>query len=105
MELEKNKCCFCGKEIDRFSTNDARPIKVAGLDFAGCCDECNVRIVIPTRISLREKAPRLMCKHCGDIIQSKHRHDMVWCKCGKVGIDGGTDYIKITGNKDDWEYV
>ena len=53
MELEKNKCCFCGKIIDKYSTNDARPIKVAGLDFAGCCDECNARIVIPTRIAMK----------------------------------------------------
>lgn len=53
MGLEKNKCCFCGKEIDKYNTHDARPIKVAGLDFAGCCEDCNARIVIPTRIAMK----------------------------------------------------
>ena len=47
----------------------------------------------------------LKCKKCGDIIQSKHRHDMVWCKCGAIAIDGGNDYCKITGNSDDIDFL
>ena len=46
---------------------------------------------------------KIRCKKCGDIIQSKNRHDMVWCKCGAVGIDGGKDYVKISGFTTDWE--
>lgn len=42
---------------------------------------------------------------CGDAIWSKHRHDMVWCKCGKVAVDGGTHYMKITFDKTPPEYV
>ena len=34
------------------------------------------------------------CKKCGDIIESKHRHDFVWCKCGSIFVDGGRDYWK-----------
>ena len=45
----------------------------------------------------------LRCKKCGDIITSKHTHDMVWCKCGAIAIDGGDDYCKITGNPEDME--
>lgn len=45
----------------------------------------------------------LKCKKCGDIIQSKHRHDMVWCKCHSIAIDGGDDYFRWAGNKDDIE--
>lgn len=49
-------------------------------------------------------ATKIICKKCGDVIESKSRHDMVWCRCGSVAIDGGEDYCKITGNPDDWEY-
>lgn len=48
---------------------------------------------------------RIRCKICGDIIESKHRHDMVWCKCGACAIDGGSDYTKISGDSNNWEYV
>jgi hypothetical protein len=29
-----------------------------------------------------------------DIIESKHRHDFVRCKCGKCFVDGGLDYCR-----------
>ncbi len=35
---------------------------------------------------------------CLDIIESKHRHDFVKCKCGKSFIDGGDDYIRGGGS-------
>ena len=34
------------------------------------------------------------CLLCGDIIESKHRHDFVTCKCGNLSVDGGQDYWK-----------
>lgn len=37
---------------------------------------------------------RIKCKICGDIIESKHRHDFVSCKCGACFTDGGHDYIR-----------
>lgn len=37
---------------------------------------------------------KIRCKHCGDIIQSKHRHDFCTCRCRKVSVDGGTVYLK-----------
>lgn len=30
---------------------------------------------------------------------------MVWCKCGKLAIDGGSDYNKITGVMGTWDFV
>lgn len=39
----------------------------------------------------------IKCKLCEDIIESKHRHDFVSCKCGSVSVDGGTDYLKRCG--------
>ncbi len=38
------------------------------------------------------------CRQCGDIIESKHRHDFVTCSCGAIFTDGGTDYIRRGGN-------
>ena len=35
---------------------------------------------------------RAQCRKCEDIIESKHRHDFVRCKCGSIFIDGGLDY-------------
>ena len=34
------------------------------------------------------------CLLCGDIIESKHTHDYVTCKCGNLSVDGGKDYFK-----------
>lgn len=41
------------------------------------------------------------CLVCGDEIESKHRHDFVSCKCGKISIDGGLDYCKWSGDLSD----
>jgi len=43
---------------------------------------------------------RAKCKLCGDIIESKTRHDMCWCKCGEIAVDGGQDYHKCIAG--DW---
>ena len=37
------------------------------------------------------------CSSCGDIIESKHRHDFVRCKCGAIFVDGGKDYLRRGG--------
>lgn len=39
------------------------------------------------------------------MIYSKHRHDYVTCGCGACSIDGGSDYMKISGDPGDWEIV
>ena len=48
---------------------------------------------------------KVRCKKCKDVIVSKHRHDMVWCKCMRTAVDGGSDYTKITGERGQWEIV
>ncbi len=42
---------------------------------------------------------KCQCRQCGDIIESKNRHDFVRCKCGAIFTDGGTSYIR-RGAKD-----
>lgn len=46
---------------------------------------------------------KIRCKKCGDIIESKTVHDFLFCKCKSVAVDGGLDYIRRVGAKEDWE--
>ena len=41
------KCCICGVKIDGFGNNS---FPVAKDEEKVCCDECNLRYVIPARI-------------------------------------------------------
>lgn len=36
----------------------------------------------------------IKCLLCDDVIESKHRHDWVPCKCGAAFVDGGLDYVR-----------
>ena len=49
----------------------------------------NPKILRPKRLR-----NRCQCRKCLDIIESKHRHDFVQCKCGAIFTDGGIDYIR-----------
>lgn len=40
---------------------------------------------------------KCQCRKCGDIIESKHRHDFVSCRCGGIFTDGGKSYIRRGG--------
>lgn len=37
------------------------------------------------------------CAKCGDIIESKHRHDFKFCSCKAIFVDGGLDYQRYGG--------
>ncbi len=50
------------------------------------------------------------CLHCGDTIESQHRHDFVQCSCWDnkdnepkhgVYVDGGLDYVRHGYYKED----
>ncbi len=41
---------------------------------------------------------KVRCPFCGDIIESKYRHDFQECSCKKTFIDGRNDYIRTTVN-------
>ena len=51
------------------------------------------------------KVNAIKCKNCNTIIYSRATHDFHWCPCGRCAIDGGFEYIKITGDRRDWEFV
>jgi uncharacterized protein (DUF1330 family) len=46
---------------------------------------------------------RAKCRKCGDVVESKNVHDYRSCTCGAIAVDGGTDYLKRTGNPEDIE--
>ena len=45
---------------------------------------------------------RAKCAKCGYIIESRHQHDWVPCKCGAIFVDGGTAYLRRGGSPDDF---
>ena len=61
----------------------------------------------------------IKCNKCQDVVFSRSRHDMRFCHCGAVAIDGGphrfnyvieklqgtASYMQITGNHGDWKLV
>ena len=46
---------------------------------------------------------KVRCKKCGDVIESTYCHDFKFCKCGAVAVDGGKDYLRRCGKREDWE--
>tara|TARA_R110002167_G_scaffold54093_3_gene154407 strand:+ start:3994 stop:4329 length:336 start_codon:yes stop_codon:yes gene_type:complete len=38
------------------------------------------------------------CKKCGEVVESRHRHDFLYCHCGAISVDGGTDYLRRGGD-------
>lgn len=46
--VKMKKCCICGGTFLGYGNNPA-PVKTEGV----CCDYCNARVVIPTRILLK----------------------------------------------------
>lgn len=49
------------------------------------------------------KRNAVKCLLCGVIIESKSRHDLRWCNCGNVAVDGGLDYLKRLFHSESFE--
>lgn len=45
-------------------------------------------------------ANKARCDKCGDVIESKHRHDWVQCSCRSLFVDGGLAYLRRGGSLD-----
>lgn len=45
------------------------------------------------------------CRLCKDVIESKFRWDFVSCKCGAIAVDGGNDYHRRVGNRENFEVI
>ncbi len=46
---------------------------------------------------------KMKCRKCGDIIESTSVHDFKYCSCGSCAVDGGMEYLKRVGEREDWE--
>ena len=55
------------------------------------------------RIIEKIRTNKIKCKKCGDIIESIDVHDFKWWSCGTVAVDGGREYLRRVGNKEDFE--
>ena len=44
----------------------------------------------------------IQCGTCKSVVRSVHVHDFVQCDCGKVAVDGGTDYLRRLGEPRDY---
>lgn len=53
-----------------------------------------------TREIIKHKG--LRCLKCGSEIFSTHVHDFKRCECGAIAVDGGFDYHKWTGEREDF---
>ena len=45
------------------------------------------------------KSNKARCRLCGDVIESKHRHDWQSCSCGAIFVDGGREYLRRGAKK------
>ena len=45
------------------------------------------------------------CKKCGDEIYWNTNKQMIYCKCGALGVDGCEFYVRLIGNKTDRKEV
>lgn len=68
-------------------------------DDSGENRECDNEEMIMPRIIKNA----IRCKKYGDIIESKTVHDFKFCSCGSCAVDGGHDYLRRCGNREDWE--
>lgn len=46
---------------------------------------------------------RIKCSKCGEIIESCSVHDFKFCSCGACAVDGGHDYLRRCGSRENWE--
>lgn len=48
---------------------------------------------------------KVKCLCCGDVLDLDTHYRLMWCSCGSVGVDGGKDYYRILGFKENYNVV
>ena len=90
-ETEKQVCCICGKNYTGYG-NNAEPYKKGR-----CCDECNMKFVIPDRLSKLRKTKNESLKLTEEELKS-------WCSDNDANYytqDIKNDKVIIRGLKED----
>lgn len=44
----------------------------------------------------------IQCRKCGEIISSFSTHDFKYCSCHSVAVDGGFEYMRVTGDLENY---
>ncbi len=47
----------------------------------------------------------IRCTHCGDEIFWNTHKSLTYCQCEQISVDGCEYYVRINGNKGDYEHV
>ena len=76
-----------------------------GLDIDGCTSQ-----LVYFAVMMKARSYDRHFLNCGIkpnvlaiIIKSKTAHDFRFCRCGSCAVDGGHDYLRRCGNREDWE--
>ena len=89
--MKLKPCPFCGAhKMDGHTAVQKKTRRVRG---------------VKQKLRVLKMGKKLKCLKCNDIIESKHVHDFVNCKCGAIFIDGGDDYCRYGGWPEDFEWV
>lgn len=66
-------------------------------------DPEDVELMLGTRKKLKLIRNAARCRKCGDIVESRHRHDWRSCSCGAMFVDGGLEYQRRGGDLENIE--
>lgn len=47
----------------------------------------------------------IKCLKCGSYISVNTGYDYIPCACGAIAVDGGSEYVRVVGEKDNWEFI
>ncbi len=54
---------------------------------------------------MKNKQSFYKCKNCGEEIGVNTNSRLVFCQCGKLGVDGNEFYVRVLGNEKDFEII
>lgn len=52
-----------------------------------------------------KKQTFIKCKKCSDEIFGDTKKKMIYCKCQSISVDGCEDYIRVNGDKENYEII
>lgn len=52
-----------------------------------------------------EKETWVKCQKCGTVLNTNTNYSYVECACGAIAVDGGKEYCRIIGEKENWKFV
>lgn len=94
--------CLLGREeLGYFYIKDENLVRVQTYpDWVGGVRVTREKLPSPI-LTFKGFFMKVVCAKCKSVIESKHRHDFVWCSCKSIAIDGGNAYTKLVGNPED----